>query len=259
MKIEQPKNILVTNIQRMCFHDGPGIRTTVFLKGCTLHCPWCSNPENISFKQENFDCEGKSGVYGKYYTADDLYKELQKDRIFWGDDGGVTFSGGEAIAAMTELEPLLEKLHIEKIHIAVETAAFVSEEFVDIALKYVSLFIVDIKLLERELCKDVLGGNVDDYFRNVEKIYSAGKDIVFRIPCNSEYTMARDNRKKIKDFLEEYKNVKVQIFAVHDLGEEKYRSLKKVMWEHKEVKYEELYNLCEELCKLGIIAEIIRI
>lgn len=259
MRADQPKDILVTNIQRMCFHDGPGIRTTVFLKGCTLHCPWCSNPENIFFKQESFNKDGKSGVYGKYYTTDELFKELQKDRIFWGDDGGVTFSGGEAIAAMKELEPLLGKLKTDKVHIAVETAAFVKEELVDIALSYVSLFIIDIKLLIQDLCKDVLGGDVDVYFRNVEKIHSAGKEVLFRIPCNYEYTMTRDNKMKIKDFLQEYKDVPVQIFAVHNLGEAKYRSLGKTMWAHEEVSDKDLSDFCDNLHKMGIKAEIIRI
>ena len=47
--------LVVTNIQRMCFHDGPGLRTTVFLKGCNLHCPWCSNPENLNFQIEEYE------------------------------------------------------------------------------------------------------------------------------------------------------------------------------------------------------------
>ena len=58
------EKILVTNIQRFSLHDGPGIRTTVFLKGCSIHCPWCANPENIMSVLKTFYKDGKEGVYG---------------------------------------------------------------------------------------------------------------------------------------------------------------------------------------------------
>ena len=59
--------VIVTNIQRFCLHDGPGIRTTVFFKGCNLKCPWCSNPENLSFEIEEYNNDGIKGIYGKEY------------------------------------------------------------------------------------------------------------------------------------------------------------------------------------------------
>ena len=61
-------NILLTNIQRFSLHDGPGIRTTVFLKGCSLRCPWCSNPENLNPNPEKYVNNGLSGVYGREYV-----------------------------------------------------------------------------------------------------------------------------------------------------------------------------------------------
>ena len=71
------KNI-ITNIQRFCLQDGPGIRTVVFFKGCNLNCPWCSNPENISFEIEK-SIDNKI-IYGKEYSVEELYKEIVKDR-----------------------------------------------------------------------------------------------------------------------------------------------------------------------------------
>lgn len=59
---------LIANIQRFCLHDGPGIRTTVFFKGCSLHCPWCANPENISCKEEKFYISEKCNAKCKYYS-----------------------------------------------------------------------------------------------------------------------------------------------------------------------------------------------
>ena len=65
--------MIVTNIQRFSLHDGPGIRTTVFLKGCSLCCPWCSNPENISFEMESYVKNGKTGIYGREYSNDEIF------------------------------------------------------------------------------------------------------------------------------------------------------------------------------------------
>ena len=86
-------NTLITNIQRMCMNDGPGIRTTVFLKGCNLHCPWCANPENIRFISEEYEKNGIKGVYGKSYSLDEVYQNILKDIGFWEKEGGDLFRG----------------------------------------------------------------------------------------------------------------------------------------------------------------------
>lgn len=131
----------ITNIQRGCVYDGPGVRTTVFLRGCTYRCPWCCNPETISERDHYLDwakcqdykgrtstlcdsCErlgGKKplsecpfGVYEKTYKeydAKSLERELEKDyELMRASGGGVTFSGGEPLLFAKELEPILESL-----------------------------------------------------------------------------------------------------------------------------------------------------
>ena len=207
MNAEQRKSILVTNIQRMCFHDGPGIRTTVFLKGCTLRCPWCSNPENISFEVEEYEKDGKLDTFGKYYLVEELLSEVLKDKVFWGEEGGVTFSGGEALAAMNELSPVLSCLKNEGVHMAIETAGFVRKGLIDIALKYIDLFIIDVKVLISHICQEVLGGDIEVYLENVDRIYEAKKEVLFRIPCNYEYTLTGENKELIKKFLLKYRNL----------------------------------------------------
>ena len=87
--------ILVGNIQRFSLHDGPGIRTTVFMLGCSIHCPWCANPENLQKRQRQYP--DPEDIYGKFYSVDELVKEVLKDRVYFSDGGGVTFSGGEAL------------------------------------------------------------------------------------------------------------------------------------------------------------------
>ena len=163
--------IVLTNIQRFSLHDGPGIRTTVFLKGCNLKCPWCANPENMDFKLiKYFNEETKEeGYFGNEIEISKLYNEIIKDKAYYKmNNGGVTFSGGEPLLQIKALEPLLIKLKNENINICIETALQVSTELVRIAAKYIDEFIVDIKILDNEKCKDILNGNLELYYKNLE-------------------------------------------------------------------------------------------
>ena len=125
--------MIVTNIQHFCLHDGYGIRTTVFLKGCSLRCPWCANPENINMNIEKYveklNNKEIEKNYGFNITIDELYSEIVKDKNFYSNGGGVTFSGGEPILQINELEDLLIKLNNENINITFETALFVPKDY----------------------------------------------------------------------------------------------------------------------------------
>ncbi|ENZ13533.1 radical SAM protein [Enterocloster clostridioformis] len=248
------KAILVTNIQRFSLHDGPGIRTTVFLKGCSIYCPWCSNPENLIHLQQQYKKRDKNGmieeegVYGKWYSCDELYAELMKDRAFYCSrfsdmndldeptsylnslPGGVTFSGGECMLQMRDMEPLLQRLDAENIHMAVETSLFCSADQLSIAIAYIDLFYLDIKILDREVCRYVLGGSIDTFRKNLRSVLQSGKPIIFRLPVIGGFTDCEKNRAKalelITDTVHKYKNVlKIEILKEHNLGMNKYQSL----------------------------------
>lgn len=250
-------NLRISNIQRMCFHDGPGIRTTVFLKGCSLHCPWCSNPENISFNIEK--------GFGRDYESDVFLKEILKDRLFWekdlktGECGGVTFSGGEPFLQADALYEVLKKLKNENIDIAFETALFVPIETIRSIIEFIDYLIVDIKILDDETCKSALGGDLKQYYENIEWLYQQKKINMFRVPCCIEYTIEKGNKKRIIDFLDKYTNVPVQIFQLHDLAENKYQILGQNMWKPKPIPCEVMDDFLSEINKNGKRAEIIRI
>lgn len=228
---------LLTNIQRFSLHDGPGIRTTVFMKGCSLRCPWCSNPENLSPHQQQYIKNGIEGIYGKEYTTDELYAEVVKDIAFYDGDwssndlnkmpGGVTFSGGECLLQMDKLVPLLERLNKEKIHTAVETCLFAPASKLSIALNHIDLFYADIKILDETKCKEVLKGKLSLYRANLQTLLNSNKPVVFRIPVIGGYTDDEDNRKKVVELIKEaHGNVlKIELIKEHSLGVSKYQSL----------------------------------
>ncbi len=245
-------SLLVSNIQRMCLEDGPGIRTTVFLQGCSLHCPWCANPEMIPKKA----CPEYPA---KVYEPEELAGELQKDRVFWGEDGGITFSGGEALLQAEGLAEILPALKAEKIHVAVETALFVPRENVKELCPRIDLWIVDLKLPDPDLCRSVLGGNPEIYRENVRYLYENGAKVIFRIPCSKEYVLGETNRKYLTDFLLQYVCYPSELFALHGLAEEKYRQLGRKMEHFEPVGRKELETFRNELRGRGCRAEIIEL
>lgn len=274
MKMDE---VLITNIQRFSLHDGPGIRTTCFLKGCSLRCPWCCNPENLEYGIQTYIKDGIENVYGTFCTPEALYEEVMKDHSFYIGElsdynindsaqieklpGGVTFSGGEALLQIWQLEPLLKRLNNEHIHTTVETCLFVPKENLELALQYFDLFYVDIKILDTELCKEFLQGNLDLYLQNLSKLISSGKPIVVRIPVIGGYTDSKENRKEIIELLRKCHGIlKVELIKGHNLGSSKYRLLgydvpshegvsDEIMEEYK-TEIEDAVNCMVEICKI---------
>lgn len=159
---------LISGIKRMEIHDGDGLRTTVFFKGCPLKCVWCHNPESISFECQLAFFENKCihcgfcggqrtaekaelrpteamVAYGKEYQADELFFELMKDEPFFRNGGGVTFSGGECLAQIDFAVELAELLHKNGISIYIDTCGFVGREALERIIPYTDKFLYDIK------------------------------------------------------------------------------------------------------------------
>lgn len=228
--------MIITNIQRFSLHDGPGIRTTVFLKGCSIRCPWCSNPENINHQIESYVKDGKEGFYGKEYSVDQVLKEVLKDKIFYEDNGGVTFSGGEALLYAKELLPLMQQIKQNNISIAVETCLFVPSAYLEMVIPYVDYFYVDLKVMDKERCSFLLKGNLDLFKSNLA-ILAKSKKINVRIPVIYGYTDDEDNIRSIIDVIREYSSSikKVGLIKGHNLGDNKYISLGKDVPEKAEV------------------------
>ena len=228
--------MIITNIQRFSLHDGPGIRTTVFLKGCSIRCPWCSNPENINHQIERYVKDGKEDFYGKEYSVDEVLKEVLKDKIFYEDNGGVTFSGGEALLYAKELLPLMEQIKQNDISIAVESSLFVPSSYLEMVKPFVDYFYVDLKVMDKEKCSLLLKGNLDLLKSNLA-ILAKSKKFNVRIPVIYGYTDEDNNIKCIIDVISQYRaSIKnVELIKGHNLGDNKYISLGKDVPQKAEV------------------------
>lgn len=239
--------VRITNIQHFSLHDGSGIRTTVFLKGCSINCPWCANPECISPKID--------GEFGYDITLEDLEKEILKDKPYYKTGGGVTFSGGEPLLQIKNYEQILNSLKNNNINICFETSLFIPEKCLELANKYGDEFIVDIKILNEIECKNILNGNINQYLNNLS-LLDLNKT-TFRIPLN-EFTLTYENINLISELLRKFKAKKLEIFKIHNLAREKYETLNKEFY-FKEVSDEQIQEVYEKFREIIPNTDIIEI
>lgn len=248
---------MIFDIQRNSFVDGPGIRTTVFFKGCNLRCKWCHNPESQSFdKQMMFykdkctgcgkcrevcpnhlkkcDFCGKCELYcpaearkicGREYTSDEVLAEVIKDKAFYDNSGGgVTFSGGECMLQLDFLREILEKCKSEGIHTAVDTAGNVPWKSFEKILPFTDLFLYDIKAFGAELHRKGTGVSNELILENLKNL-SGRADIIVRIPVIGGYNDNDEEIRQIADFLKQIKIIKAELLPYHAMGEHKYTAL----------------------------------
>ncbi len=161
---------------------------------------------------------GDNVFYGQVPAASGAYR---------GMPGGVTFSGGEPLLQFGALRPLLQKLHENKIHLCVETCLFVPPDRLQSALKFIDLFYVDVKILEKERCKQILGGDLLQYLSNLRLLCQAGKPFIFRVPVIGGFTDEEENREAGIEFVKQCRPIKVELIKEHNLGSNKYLSLGK--------------------------------
>ena len=248
---------MIFDIQRNSFVDGPGIRTTVFFKGCNLRCKWCHNPESQSFEKQmmfykdkctgcgkcheacpnhlqSCDFCGKCELYcpaearkicGREYTSDEVLAEVIKDKAFYDNSGGgVTFSGGECMLQLDFICEILKKCKAAGIHTAVDTAGNVPWESFEKILPFTDLFLYDIKAFGAELHRKGTGVSNELILENLKNL-SGRADIIVRIPVIGGYNDNDEEIRQIADFLKQIKIIKAELLPYHAMGEHKYTAL----------------------------------
>ena len=224
---------IIFDIKHYAIHDGPGIRQTVFLKGCPLGCWWCHNPESRSkepftyLKKEKIDDKTIEfpQTVGYKISVSELLREIENDVMFFEEsNGGVTFSGGEPFMQFDFLMSLLKKCKSHDIHTCVDTTGFVKEEKILKVSGFTDLFLFDLKLMDNELHKKYTGVPNDIILSNLKKLDSIGSDIWIRYPMIPGINDDESNIFRMLDFLSKLKKKpQINILPYHKIGSSKYK------------------------------------
>ncbi len=228
-----PKSGLIFDIKQCALHDGPGIRTTVFFKGCPLDCKWCHNPESRNPQSESFrlaDCRSNQRLSGKTeemigrsVTVDEVMNELLKDRIFYQQSGGgVTFSGGEPMIQADFLKAVLQECKAEGLHTAVDTSGYVDYTEFEKLRGLVDLYLYDLKLIDDKSHQEYVGVSNRLILANLKWLYSIGANLHLRFPMIPGITDSNKNLEALAQFVTDYPDVKdISIIPYNKMGEDK--------------------------------------
>ncbi len=229
------RTAIVADIQRCTTEDGPGLRTTVFFKGCPLHCEWCHNPECISpepqflhYPKKCIGCgkcdegcyTGARVICGKEMTVSEILEEILQDKAYYGSEGGVTFSGGEPLMQREFLTEMLDVCRENGIHTAVETSLCIYDEAV---FRRLNLIMADLKIWNSDIHRQYTGIPNEQIKENFRKINALGLPIIARTPV---IPGIEQNIPEIAAFLKGLENVRrYELLPYHPLGEEKRTAL----------------------------------
>ncbi|MCX6244093.1 MAG: glycyl-radical enzyme activating protein [Bacteroidetes bacterium] len=262
----------IFDIQGFSVHDGPGARSLIFLKGCSLSCFWCSNPEGISqsdvplyYASKCIGClncvaacqhdaihiiDGKHIIdrdiceqckdplcietcytdamrmSGRTINVEELFTILQRDRHYWGENGGVTFGGGEPLLQLDFIRSILKKCHDAFIHTAIETCGQVAWKNFEKTIGYIDWIFFDLKHIDPERHKTGTGqGNrkIIDNIRKLNETYNGR--MVFRLPLVPGFNDKKEDIEGLAAMIAETKWKEINILPVHHLGREKYTFL----------------------------------
>ena len=220
---------LVFDIEKFAVHDGPGIRTVVFLKGCPLRCIWCHNPESQSFEQERMaSADGRSPpeTVGRPMTVGDVMSQVRKDKAFYDNSGGgLTVSGGEPLAHFEFTRALLAVAKGEGIHTAVETSGFAPRERIEALLPLVDLWLWDVKA-HPSRHKELIGVEAAPILDNLAFIAGRGAKSVLRCPLVPGVNDSDEALAHIAHLAKTTLGVqRIDIEPYHPMGEDKNRRL----------------------------------
>ncbi len=213
----------VFNIQRYCTEDGPGIRTTVFLKGCPLRCVWCHNPEAQDRAPQLLDGE----LCGKNMTVGEVMSEVLRDAAFYKTSGGgMTLSGGEPLLQGGFACELLREAKNKGLHTCVETCGHVPSETIKRSAEYTDIYLYDIKETDAERHRLYTGAADSTVLENLRLLDSFGKSIILRCPVIPGFNDCEEHLVNIARLANELRNViEIQVEPYHDLGVGKYSKL----------------------------------
>ena len=217
----------IFNIQRFSIHDGPGIRTIVFFKGCYMRCAWCSNPESQRYEIERMVEGGKEKIVGRDVTVEEIMPELLADVTYYRrSGGGITLSGGEVTAQPEFARDLLRACKEAGLHTAIESAVSTKYENIEMLLPYLDLLLMDIKIMNSEMHKEYTGVDNTRILENARRLAKSGVEIIVRTPVIPGVNDNAEAIREIGRFARELGCVREHhLLPYHRLGQDKYAAL----------------------------------
>ena len=217
----------IFNIQRFSIHDGPGIRTIVFFKGCFMRCAWCCNPESQNREIETLIEGGREKTVGRDVTVDEIMPELLSDMPYYRrSGGGITLSGGEVLCQADFARELLRECKENGLHTAVESAASSSFSEIEKILPYLDLYLMDIKHIDSQKHKEYTGVSNERILENARKIAESGVELIIRTPVIPGFNDTAEEIRAISHFARTLPGVKEHhLLPYHRLGQDKYAGL----------------------------------
>ena len=220
---------MVFDIQGYSIHDGPGIRSTVFLKGCPLRCAWCQNPESQSGRPERLrEAGGGVRVVGRRMTARDVFAEVAKDAVFYRHSGGgVTLSGGEPLAQPRFAEAILALAREAGFHTAVDTSGHGAWSRVRPVFEVCDLVLYDLKHLDPARHRAATGVGNRQVLDNLRRVRDLGIEVWVRVPVIPGWNDGDDNLAAVVDLVGRELGARTPVFLLpyHPFGEGKYEAL----------------------------------
>ncbi len=195
----------IFDIQKFSIHDGDGIRTIVFLKGCVLRCRWCCNPESQEYAIQTMKVSGESKIIGRDVTVDEVMEIVEQDRpYYYRSGGGLTLSGGESLCKPEFARDLLRGAKERGINTAMESMACAKYEVIESILPYLDHYLLDIKHMNPAKHKEFTGKSNELMLENAKKIACSGQvRLSIRIPVIPTFNDSEEEIRAIARYAKE--------------------------------------------------------
>ncbi len=250
----------IFNIQRFSVHDGPGIRTIIFLKGCALRCRWCCNPESQKGIIEEMEVGGTVKTVGEDVIAGEIVEKIERDRIYYRrSGGGVTLSGGEMLCQADFSAAILRGCKEIGINTAVESTGFAPFETIEKVLPYIDTYLMDIKHINSAKHKEFTTQPNELILENAKKIAKAVNKLIIRVPVVPTFNDTEEEIGEIAKFAKTLEGVEeIHLLPYHNFGMDKYEGLKRpyLMGDIKPPTDEKMQKLMEAVTKHGLKCQI---
>lgn len=217
----------IFDIQKFSVHDGPGIRTIIFLKGCALRCKWCCNPESQSMEIQTMNTPQGAKTIGRDVTVGEIIGDILKDRpYFRRSGGGITLSGGETLLQPEFALALFTAAKENGLTTAIESTGFAKYETIEKLLPYIDVYLMDIKHIDSEKHRSFTSQPNELILENAKKIAQNANKLIIRVPVIPTFNDTVEEIEDIARFTKSLGTVEeLHLLPYHKLGEDKYSYL----------------------------------